>query len=43
MFQMKGEVMWSSLVPKVLHISPQWLVITDRQKKVARIYNSVLI
>lgn len=26
--------MWSSQSPKLLHISPRWLVITDRQKKV---------
>lgn len=26
--------MWSSQSPKLLHISPWWLVITDHQKKV---------
>lgn len=33
--QMKGEIMWSSLTPKLLHISPRWLVISDQQRKVA--------
>lgn len=32
--QTKGQIMWSSQSPKLLHISPRWLVITDPQKKV---------
>lgn len=30
--------MWSSLTPKLLHISPRWLVITDHQRKVELLY-----
>lgn len=34
LLQIKGQIMWSSLTQKVLHISPRWMVITDTQKKV---------
>ena len=32
--QRGGQLLWCSLTPKLLHLSPSWLLITDHRRKV---------